>query len=415
MAGYSEARAAFPIIRQSALAAFDSCELASFFDQTFGNYHTHPQGRGSIFHATVAECLRIMIENDRRTMADDVDLAYDILEEQLRQQKPGPDGRLPVPMDQIAELRITVKKWAIDNAFSIENIVGVEDRYNMTLQYQDPETGEVVDRVVSGQLDVLMIDPLDDAVVIDWKDTWALPGPSEISEGGFFQQRFYAMLVFAAYPAVQTVTLREFYPRYSEARTATIERVKLPDLIAEFSALVERFDATWQSHLEPPTPEEMPAELETIDADDTDRHPADAPAFNPSPGSHCSYCKMPERCPLLPDARGAGSVTNREQAEEAAGQILVSKAVVKKQTDALKNYVKEHGPVPIKDAKRPRVFGFVEVERTSRPTEDQLQAALMAADSEEERAAITASLYKKTKGTTFKDYVPEPVEETIDQ
>lgn len=432
MAGYELARAAFPEVRQSLLANFDSCELSSFFDETFGDYHTHPQGRGSVFHRTVARCIRLMVENGEHTI--DVDMAYAELEEALRQE--GEDERLPVPMDMVAELRITVKKWALENSFRIENIVSVEERYYCTVTYIDPETQEVVDRKLTGALDVLLIDAENEAIVIDWKDTWALPGPSEISEGGFFQQRFYAMLVFINYPSVQRVTLREEYPRYGEAREATIERPSLPELMAEFSALVQRFDAAWTAHIA--SRAELPVEEDETGI--TIKQLPIAPGeFAPSPGAHCSYCKMPERCPLLPAVRGAGSVTTREEAETAAAQYMVASAVRKKLGDALRAFTKENGPVPIKDAKRPRMIGYVERESTSRPTPAQFEAAAMvlAQIDEEEQAALAQiddpyasddmqavtdqfnakrkklmeSVYKKTKGTTFKDYVPKPDKE----
>ena len=409
MPGYELARAAFPKVRQSLLSNFDSCELASFFDHTFGDYHTHPQGRGSIFHRTAAECLRLMVQNDERTI--DVDTAYGVLEEQLRQHDAADDGngRLPVPMDQIAELRITVKKWALDNSFTIENIVSVEDRYETAVPYIDPATSEVVQRVLTGQPDVLLIDPAGDATVIDWKDTWALPGESSISEGGFFQQRFYAMLVFTAYKAVQTVTLREFYPRFSEARTATIGREDLPELQSEFSALVERFDAAWTAHI---LSQDTMDDVTDDDAAPLEQLPLAPAEFNPSPGSHCSYCKMPERCGILPDARGSGSVTSLEQAEVAAAQHLVAKAVVKKTGDALRNWTREHGPVPVKDAKKPRLMGYQPTTRKTKPTQEQLMAALAAADTDDDREAIISSLFKTTTGTKFGDYVPETTTET---
>lgn len=381
--------AAFPTVRQSYLAAFDRCERAAFLDHEFADYHTHAQGRGSLFHATAAECLRLMVVHN--TPVIDVDLAYDILEEQIRQHDTPPGDRLPVPARELAELRITVKKWATDNSFSVHNVVGIEERLQHEVHYV--LDGEVIPRTLTGQLDVLLIDASGEATVIDWKDTWALPGPSDVSEGGYFQQRFYAMLVFAAYPAVHTVTLREFYPRYSEARTATIGREKLPDLEAEFSALVDRFDAAWEAHLTDP-PER--AEVE----------PWVAPAFAPSPGAHCSYCTMPERCPIMPHARGAGSVTDEAAAEDAAAQLLVAKAIVKKNTDALKAWCGEHGPVPVKDAKRPRVMGFRPVTRTSRPTYDQTMAALEAAESPEQGRQLLDGLYKTTTGTQFTDYDP---------
>ena len=47
---------------------------------------------------------------------------------------------------------------------------------------------------------------------------------NQISYEGYFQQRFYGWLVLKCYPQVQAVTLREFYARRTEARSATLTR-----------------------------------------------------------------------------------------------------------------------------------------------------------------------------------------------
>jgi len=72
--------------------------------------------------------------------------------------------------------------------------------------------------------------------------------------------------------------------------------------------------------------------------------------------------------------------------------------------------VKENGPVPVKDAKRPRVFGFVERPTVSKPTQEQVDAAIDAADADADLHAVIGDLYKTKSGTTFRDYVPEPEE-----
>jgi hypothetical protein len=51
-------------------------------------------------------------------------------------------------------------------------------------------------------LDALMLEGTYDehAIVLDWKDMWKLPPETEVGFGGYFQQRFYAYLIFANYP-----------------------------------------------------------------------------------------------------------------------------------------------------------------------------------------------------------------------
>src|SRR6202012_5726323 len=99
-----------------------------------------------------------------------------------------------------------------------------------TIKYAD-HNGELRERVITGTLDCLLFEPPDGAVVLDWKDTWALPPmPKEaeaqgfddeelkgLSYHGYFQQRWYAYLVLRNYPRIERVTLREFYHRKTVA------------------------------------------------------------------------------------------------------------------------------------------------------------------------------------------------------
>ena len=120
-----------------------------------------------------------------------------------------------------------------------------------------------MERVISGQLDAPFAEGigLERGIADDYKTGWWLPPPSDISESGFFQQRFYALLAMRNHHTLTSVTLREFYPRYSQPREATLYRDNLDEIEAEITALVERFDRSVQEDV---------------------RHP--------SPGKHCSYC-----------------------------------------------------------------------------------------------------------------------------
>lgn len=382
----------YPKLRQSLLSSFDACALAARFDLEYRKFDpepphnvrewsSHPQARGSIFHRVAAKCLEEMSAQGEERIETDV--AQAILLECLRQHDVEPDEVMPLPMSEVKDLYWVVTKWANDNTFSIADLVSVEERMSATLRYPDPQGG-FIERTITGQTDAVFGHG-DNAVVIDWKDTWALPGPTDLSFDGYFQQRVYAWLVMKTYPAVQSVTLREFYPRFSEVREATLFRYQMDEIEAELAALVERFDR----------------------AVDTD-------TWKPAPGKHCSYCPRPTACPIFPTARDEGQITSEEEAEKVAAQVIVADAALTKAKKALRAYASEHGPIPVKDAKEPnRVFGFQVTTRTSRPEQEALEAALAAKGAPLTKKEI-AALYKTDTQTRFKDHVPQPVIEPDD-
>jgi hypothetical protein len=174
-----------------------------------------------------------------------------------------------------------VKKWAHDNAFDVMNLVDVEKRLDATVRYPQPDGGWVT-RVITGQLDALLVEgaTTSTAIVLDWKDMWKLPPETEVGFGGYFQQRFYALLIFVNYPSVEDVTLREFYVRFSEPREATLSRKEYVRRHPRGDqALVEQFDRCVEEN-----------------------------EWVPSPGRTAGSAPMPQKCPIHPGgARRVGT------------------------------------------------------------------------------------------------------------
>lgn len=402
---YPKAVARFPRIRQSTLATFDNCALLSFFDQSYRRgWSTHPQGRGRLFHKTASEILRAMHAAGSESI--DVNTALGILEDVLTQRDadskcpvcestkilPGLSKRMErtcgacgamfetefvnVPLKQVKDLYMAVTKFANDNSFDIHRLVDVEKRLDATVHYSVDGVG--VDRVVTGQPDVILLHPESNehAIVIDWKDTWALPAPAEISEEGYFQQIVYAWLLMRNFRKIEGVTLREFYVRKSQTREATLWRHDLDHLEARLSAIVQRFDRC--------------VEEET---------------WLPSPGAHCRYCIRPQKCPVPVFTRGEGRIDSERRAKQVAAQLLVAKRVVKASEQQLMAWCRDEGEVEVRDAKGKRVYGYVEHTRTERPTPEQLEQALL-----ESGGTLTAAdvkrLYREKKGTKFVDHAP---------
>jgi hypothetical protein len=421
---YPKALKRFPTIRQSWLSSFDDCGLTNYFDLTYRKgWSTSYQARGQIFHRFAAECLRTMAGLSEDSIP--VDAALGILRDVMRQDDvdrrcPGcgsenlmlgmsNDGKrrcrdckhefetdlVNLSEDSARSLYWTAIKWAHDNAFDIQNLVDVEKRAEATIYYPNRDLGGMVPRRLTGQIDALFIDDAGTAIVIDWKDMWSLPPAhepgedDEVSFKGYFQQRFYAWLIFKQpeYHFVQRVTLREFYVRYSQPREATVTRADEAEIEGELAALAERFDRQWDEQLRL-------------------RRNSRRTAFRPTPGKHCGFCILPTSCPIPAPARDEGRITTAEEAELEARRLLVSERIVKQARGALQTYGELNGPIPIRDAKGKRVLGFMPAQRTERPSLEQVEAAEREKGGPLSSAELKA-LYKTKDGTRWGKFVPK--------
>jgi PD-(D/E)XK nuclease superfamily len=405
---YPAALERFPTLRQSLLQSFNNCALTSFFDAEYRRGWSQPwQARGQMFHRIAAECLREMARLGEESIP--VDAALSIMRDLLRQDevdrecphcgagvRPGMDrfhqrvcerghrfetDFINLPIDEVKDLFWVVIKWANENTFDTARLVDVEHRLKAEVRYPHP-MGGTVPRVLTGKLDAAILEESEDGmVVIDWKDTWGMPPETEVSFEGYFQQRFYAALIFANWPSITRVTLREFYARFSATREATVTRADEPELHSELSALAERFDRAWSERL-----------------------------FPASPGKHCNYCIRPGACPIPEFARGDGRVIDEAVAEDLARQLIVGEQVVKGARAALRAYSEVHGPIPVRDAKGRRALGFVERESTLRPSLEDLEKAERLKGGPLNPAELR-ELYRKRRETRFTHFTPEDVDE----
>lgn len=366
----------FPTVRQSLLAKYDDCPLSTYFEMRFSNgWSTHPQARGTIFHLFAAKALNAMRVAGSRTIP--VHEAEAILVEACRQVTNGngeplaPRDIVRVPLRQMPELRMAARKFAKDNEFSIERIVDVEKRLSAELTYP-LAGGGVATRTLTGQIDALLFAPPDGAVVIDWKDTWALPPePKErqpedyvgeddelrgISYHGYFQQRFYGWLVMKNYRNVNSVTLREFYARKTKVRKATLTRDRMAEVEEELSIAVEAFDRAIAQG-SPSWPMGWFDDGDGGRVLDIER----LGAWKPQPGKHCGFCVAARHCPIDEDVRieVGGAITTWEGAKRAAAELQVVDSIRQKLITACKGFVETQGrPIPIKASKGRRVLGW---------------------------------------------------------
>ena len=369
---YPKALEEFPVLRQSTLSTFDECGLSSLFDRRYRkSFSDAASGRGIIWHRWAAKALREMAAHGEDHLEVDVGLA--ILLETLRQADVPIDDLVNIPMREIHDLSWMVKKFCYETRWNIAGLVDIEQRLSWTVRYPNPYGG-FVEREISGQLDALFAEGinLERGIVIDYKTGWWLPPPSEISEGGFFQQKFYGLLGMRNHAPLSSITLREFYPRYSQPREATLYRDQLDEIEADIAALVERFDRSIEEDV-----------------------------WHPSPGKHCGYCSRPTACPIFPTAKRSGRIRTDEEATLVAAQVIVGEKAIKQNKEALKAWTSEHGPVPVRDAKGPRVYGHRVSKRTERPTREQLERGLQTGESLDD-------LYREQIGTRFEIHIPKP-------
>jgi hypothetical protein len=343
-----EAIKRYPKLRQSLLADFDDCELSSLFKIRYANgWSTHPQAAGTIFHRVAAECLREMQRTDSTFIP--IASALAILEEVCYQRNVPPEDIVRVPLRDMPELEMATAKFAKDGKFNIRSVLDVERRLEWPLKYEAPD-GSLVERILTGQIDALIQRGADEAIVLDWKKTWALPPERDedaddpgISYHGFFQQQLYAWLVMMNFPAIKAVTLREFYVYRTAARGARITRADLPKIEQRLRYLVAGFDRAIMAG----SPKNL--KLATLE-----KHGS----WKPSPGYHCRWCTKAYQCPIDDEFRGDAGVQSMDDAARLAGARAVMKAAIKQIDSVLRPFVDLNGPVPIKRAKGRRVLGF---------------------------------------------------------
>lgn len=354
----SAVMARFPTLRQSLLGSFDECALRTLFELQFANgWSTHPQARGTIFHRFAAECLRTMKQYDHEQIP--VGDALEILYEAAEQKDVPVEDIVRVPLRELKDLRMAAVKFAHDNTFTVRNIIAVERRLQGEISYDAPD-GQKITRTLTGQIDALIAGGPDHAIVLDWKDTWGLPpmpredpGPegdeAHLSYEGYFQQRFYGWLILVNYPAIQRVTMREFYVRKTKVRKATLYRKDLHEVERELAILAQQFDMAVAGGL----PSE-PFELGKMGR------------WNPSPGKHCGFCLRPGLCPIEREARGAGMIVSKREAMDAVAEVAVAERVREHRLEAIKVWVERHGPVPVRWSKGRRVLGWRQHGKTRR-------------------------------------------------
>lgn len=359
-----EVMAAYPFHRQSLLADHDNCALATLWRlegmEAFPHLRAAPasspwnsaeQARGILFHRTMAEILQTLYAtgNDTIEVAEALEILYEVSAQ--RDVEPLEIVYLPARQRRILRICVVLAVWEPSTRqprrWSMERLISVERRLWAEVSYPRAEGGTVT-RAITGQPDAVIGDPPDGVVVLDWKTTpkapakppeskrdhnGAFPGdavPDNVSYLGYFQQRVYALLLFADMPTIDRVTLREWYPLEepgNRVRSATVYRADLERIERELSIGVEMLDRAIAGG-------------------------SKSDLWKPTPGKHCTYCPRPGSCPIPKEERREGAISSKVDEAAYAAEFVVADEVRTRRRLACKARHEATGePIPVKTAK----------------------------------------------------------------
>lgn len=328
-------------LRQSSIAKFDNCALSLLLsEQAPERQPSNLAARGTLFHRWVGKAIATMRANGEVTFPVEQGLA--LLLDVLAQRDVPDEDVVHLPMSELKWLRVCVTRWCEGGPFNAQRVVAIEDRLYGTIMVPDGNGG-LYERRISGQPDVLVADPPQGMIVVDWKAGWAPPTKQNaavaaderrendrISDQGYAQQVIYGLLVLQNYPAVQYVTLREAYIMYGEHREATVERWQLERVTDVLGAVIAQIDAAFEAGPE-------------------------SPRWIPTAGTHCGICAAPRKCPLKD---WLGIPATLEEAQLLAREWIVAAQVRKERLPFLKGWVDANGPIPIDHGKGRREVGW---------------------------------------------------------
>lgn len=303
------------VYRQSLLRSFTVCGRRTMHGLQVGDdiragWVGHSGDLGTAFHEFAAEYLRTLYVQGQGQMPtqESVEVMYEVL------------GRLPftLPFEALDELRWLVLGFC-DLIWNPKRILALEERLEAEIVCPD---GEV--RVAKGQPDVLMADPPDWLIVVDFKTGRGRPsGPRVEPEVGevvekrdylsdMFQADVYSLLALRRYPTARGVIFRELHLRSGQIRQGRLTREQLEHVERKLAVTMMNLDRAISEGEE-------------------------SPLWSPRPGGHCArQCPVARSCPVPEEMRGDGAIETDERADEVAQLYVVAKAQYTQAADQLK-------------------------------------------------------------------------------
>jgi RecB family exonuclease len=323
--------------RQSLLASFEQCPrramhgMAIDDDLSVGNVGASAD-LGSAFHAFAAEYLRTLWRQGEKQMPtqEAIEIMYEVLAA----------GPWVLPVNERDDLRSMVLNFASYYEWNARGILPAGTDFDpdpaarLTAEVVCPD-GEI--RVVTGKPDLIVSDPPDGVVIVDFKTGWAIPrsprqmpekgeaivGKEYLSERGHFQLDIYGLLAMRHYPQARRATLRELHLRTGERREASLGRDELEHVEREVG-----------DHL---------MKLERAETEGHEGHEL----WRPRPGRQClRRCPVLASCPIPNEQKGIGALVDEATADTAAERFIVVDGLRQTLRDQIKAYHEETGHAP---------------------------------------------------------------------
>lgn len=380
--------------RQSLLSSYEQCPrralhgMAIDDDLTVGNVGASAD-LGSAFHAFAAEYLRTLWQQNEPNMPtqEAVEVAYEILAHGTE--------RLNVSTGEVHR-----QKWVLpaDERDDLVWMVLGFCRYEWAPRRimpggtdLDPEGGRLsadivcpdgVTRTLTGQPDLILADPPDGIVIVDYKSGKGKPkapraepdaelatGKQYLSERGHFQLDSYGLLGMRKYPQAKRATLRELHMRSGKTREAVLGREELEHVERQIGLHLMLLDEA----------------RALFEAGEAETHTL----LRPRPGSWCARkCPVAASCPVPAEQRGVGALDSDEAADEAAGRYVNVDGLRNTLREQLRAYHEQTGRAPLvgdgtavfwrpKPDGKGRSFGVFPVEDIPAPPPEQDIEALL--------------------------------------
>lgn len=280
-------------LRRSALESFACCPLK--FKAIYRDGLTELQDaarRGQTFHLAVERYIQALRASGDKS---DPDLAREALDQALVEQ--------PLPPKEWQD--VEQLWWRFVEAFELDHNAFVA-----------LEAKQVARLGLTWTPDLVYTDGPDVLKLIDFKTHWAIWTEAQAAEK--FQARFYLAQARQAFPGFIAYTIEFHFVRWGVVVPVTLSAAALDDVDTQVDTMLAGIQRAERANL-----------------------------WTPTPGAHCRGCVV--ACPVADEAgRQPLRVTTNEEAEAAAGELLVLEQAVSARRDALRAYTSEHGPVRVR-------------------------------------------------------------------
>jgi len=330
--------------RQSLIASFDACPLRARFSIEDERRSPGPlAARGTLLHRAMHQAVREMQREGERKYP--VEQGMELLTAVCAQM--GPEVKsgevVPIPMREMRWARVIMTKWCEYVDLDPSKIIGVERRLTAPIELL---TGKTVD--ITGQMDLLLADPPDGVIVVDYKTGFRQPKQTRVgtdpvkamqaeeegsglTELGWVQFLVYSYLCFQAFDWIQRVIFREVHVLRQEERQARMEALQMERLTDPLRDQVTLLDQAVEEGIA-------------------------SERWAPSAGQHCSLCPKPWRCPIM-DMEQI-ELHTEEGRRRVAHEWIVAGRIRKEREEFIKGIADTYGPIEVVGAEGRRVVGW---------------------------------------------------------